>query len=310
MPTHLRSLVATGLALGCAVLAVPADARAGERGAGGTVGYDVSHPQCGTRLPAERAFAVVGVNGGIATTQNECLTEQWEWATGASGAVAGQPPAQLYVNTANPGEVRDEVTTWPDDGRNRYGTCDGSNSAACSYEYGQQRAAAQVGMVLTGLGQSDDGAEDGADDGRDLAAEPAVPATFDGVEELAGLRWWLDVETMNTWQTDGEDPRRNNRAALEGMADHFASVGGRVGVYSSGRQWEQIVGTVPSSSSLYELDSWLAGALSLAGAVANCSDPPLVNGGRVVLTQYVVADLDHDHACTPGGPGRGPRAGG
>jgi hypothetical protein len=81
------------------------------------------------------------------------------------------------------------------------------------------------------------------------------------------------------------------------MADHLTAVGGEVGLYSTGRQWGQIVGTVPAGSSVYGLDSWLAGAESLAGAVGNCQSAPLVRGGRVVLTQYVAGDLDRDHAC-------------
>ena len=35
------------------------------------------------------------------------------WAWESTGAVPAQPRAQLYLNTANPGEVRDQVTTWP-----------------------------------------------------------------------------------------------------------------------------------------------------------------------------------------------------
>ena len=80
------------------------------------VGYDVSYPQCGTALPRDRAFAVVGVNGGLSTRANPCLAAQLAWAWGSSGAVREQPRAQVYLNTANPGELRTQVTTWPDDG--------------------------------------------------------------------------------------------------------------------------------------------------------------------------------------------------
>ncbi|WP_299954228.1 hypothetical protein [uncultured Modestobacter sp.] len=277
-----------------AVLAVAPPASAAEETGPSTVGYDVSYPQCGTELPDDAAYAVIGVNGGIATTENPCLADQWEWAHGSSGAVSAQPVAQLYVNTANPGEVRAQVSTWPRTGVNRYGVCDGGNTAACSYEYGVDRAEDDVRMVLDILG--------------DLPGDAAVTEA-----DLEGLRWWLDVETMNTWQTDGVQARRNNRATLEGMADHLTSVGGWVGLYSTGYQWGEIVGDVPRWSSLYELDSWLAGAQSWAGAVHNCRDEPLVEGGQVVLSQYVVDDLDHDHSCalpqddgaapwTPGAP--------
>ena len=279
----------TGTALVGGVLGMPMSAAA-EPVPRADVGYDVSHPQCDVTLPADAAFAIVGVNGGVATTPNPCLAEQWQWAAGSWGAV----PAQLYVNTANPGEVRDEVTTWPRSGSNRYGLCDGDNSAACSYEYGVARAEDDVQLVLDTLGDLPPG---------------TAGAGIEGPADLAGLSWWLDVETMNTWQTDGAQARRNNRATLEGMAEHLLSVGGRVGLYSTGYQWSRIVGTVPSSSSLYDLDSWLAGARSAREAAANCGDDPLVDGGRVVLAQYVDDDLDHNWSCdrnderTPGATG-------
>ncbi|MCZ2810185.1 hypothetical protein O2W15_01935 [Modestobacter sp. VKM Ac-2979] len=285
MRSTLRTAVVASAALGAAVLGAPATASAEEPGpqlrstVGSTVGYDVSYPQCDRTLPDDAAFAVIGVNGGIATTENRCLADQWEWADDSSGAVPAQPRAQLYVNTANPGEVREQVTTWPRLGVNRYGVCDGDNSAACSYEYGVDRAEDDVRIVLDTLG--------------DLDGDAAIEDRSD----LVGLRWWLDVETMNTWQTDGAAAQRNNRATLEGMTDHLESVGGRVGLYSTGYQWGEIVGDVPSWSSLHGLDSWLAGARSLSGAVANCSDSPLVDGGRVIMTQYVEDDLDHNHSC-------------
>ncbi|MGY1855422.1 hypothetical protein [Modestobacter sp. SYSU DS0290] len=288
MRSSLRALAATGLAVGAA-LAAPTAAAAAERPArDDAVGYDVSYPQCRAELPDDAAFAVVGVNGGLATTPNRCLPEQWAWAAGASGEVPGQPPVQFYVNTANPGQVRDQVTTWPELGSNRYGVCDGGNSAACSYEYGVARAAGDVRIVLAAA--------------RELAAEddaPAEVAAVQDVTDLAGYRWWLDVETMNTWQTGGADVRRNNRATLEGMTDHFTALGGEVGLYSTGYQWRQIVGQVPEESSLTGLDSWLAGADDRSDAARTCRSSPLVDGGEVTLVQYVVGRLDHDRACTP-----------
>ena len=116
----LRSVVVVALAVVAALLAVPGTASAAPT----TVGYDVSYPQCGTLLPQDRAFAIIGVNGGLSTRANPCLAAQLNWAWEASGAVAAQPRAQLYLNTANPGELRDQVTTWPTRGATPYGSCD------------------------------------------------------------------------------------------------------------------------------------------------------------------------------------------
>ena len=253
-----------------AVLAVPGTASAAPT----TVGYDVSYPQCKVPLPSDRAFAVVGVNGGLSTKANPCLSTQLSWAWKSSGAVRAQPRAQLYLNTANPGEVRSQVVTWPKGGSTPYGTCDGSNSAACSYQYGWERASNSVTAFF----------------------EPAAQAAR--VEtDVDDYTWWLDVETMNTWQSGSSEAKARNRATLEGMTDYLDSQDARVGLYSTGKQWGQIVGTVPDSSTLAELPSWLAGATSLSGAKGNCSKDALVPDGKVTLTQYVQSGWDRNYSC-------------
>src|SRR3954452_12155896 len=71
-------------------------------------GNDISWPQCGKALPKGQAFGIVGVNGGKATTTNPCLTSQLNWAAGSTGQATDQPKVQVYVNTANPGEVLEQ----------------------------------------------------------------------------------------------------------------------------------------------------------------------------------------------------------
>lgn len=238
-----------------------------------TVGYDVSHPQCDTQLPIGQAFGVVGVNGGLATAANPCLAEQLAWAWTSAGGTA-QPEAQLYLNTANPGELRDQVSTWPSVGATPYGSCSGDNSAACSWEYGWQRAEHSVTSFF------------------------APAATAAGVSDSPGSYvWWLDVETANTWQSGSTEALARNRATLEGMTAYLTMAGAEVGIYSVGPQWERIVGTVGESSPLYRLDSWLAGATNPWDAAGNCAQPPLVAGGRVELAQYVMFGLDRNRSC-------------
>jgi hypothetical protein len=228
-------------------------------------GNDVSWPQCGKALPKGQTFAIVGVNNGLANTTNPCLKTQLTWA-GTSRGGTGQPLVALYVNTANPGKAG---SWWPTSNTyggtlvaNPYGECRSeSYDEACSYMYGYARA---------------------YDD-----------ANIRGISNPASYMWWLDVETGNSWSTD----TGANRADLEGMAAFFASIGARTGLYSSGTQWAQIVGVVPSSSNLYRLPSWLAGARTLAGAKRNCSDAPLTAGGEVTVTQYVSGGFDYDHSC-------------
>ncbi len=242
-----------------------------------SIGFDVSWPQCAATLPTGQAFAIVGVNNGLANNTNPCLAAQLAWAHTSSGTTS-QPRAALYVNTANPGLLGSWWPTsnvYPDGSLtpvpNPYGTCAGDEDAACAYIYGYAKA---------------------YDD-----------ATIRGVVDPASYFWWLDVETENSWKGSPTA----NRADLEGMAHYFTEVLGAagVGIYSTTYQWTQIVGSTgpvisptipPAASILNGLPSWIAGATSLAGAQANCSTEPLT-GGRVTVTQYLLNGLDHNHAC-------------
>jgi hypothetical protein len=277
MRRRLRSLFVVALAVAAALLAAPGTAIAAPTATTATstrVGYDVSHPQCGTTLPTARAFAIVGVNGGLATRTNRCLAEQLSWAWRSNGVVTAQPKAQLYLNTANPGQVRHLVTTWPATGSTPYGSCDGTNSRACSWQYGWERAQNSVVSFFRPAARA--------------ARVDSQPVRY---------TWWLDVETMNTWQEGSPEALARNRATLEGMTAYLVSRGAKVGLYSTGQQWAQIAGSVPSGSNLAGRPSWLAGSTSLTDARSDCADTPLVPRSRVTLTQYVVDGLDRNHSC-------------
>lgn len=244
-------------------------------------GNDISWPQCGIKVPTTQAFGIVGVNGGLATTTNACLKDQLVWANRSLGGT-NQDKVQLYVNTANPGGLG--VASWPvsnvdsvgNSTNNSYGVCDGSDSLACAWQYGWNRAAEDVVLRF----------------------QPA--ANQAGVSNLASAYiWWLDVETSNTWKTAGNIfNNQSNVAVIEGMTSYFKSVGGRVGLYSTAYQWGQIVGSsVTATSNLNGLPSWLAGATSLNSAKQTCSSKPLTLNGTVVLTQYISKNLDYDYSC-------------
>ncbi|MDQ0754575.1 hypothetical protein [Arthrobacter sp. B3I4] len=257
---RVRSVLAAAAAALLTFAAAPAEAATGPG-----PGNDVSWPQCGKALPKGQSFGIVGVNDGLASNTNPCLGTQLTWA-GTSTGGTGQPLVALYVNTGNPGAAG---SWWPSSNTyrgtavaNPYGDCTaGSYGAACSYMYGYAKA---------------------YDD-----------ATIRGISNPASYLWWLDVETGNSWSAD----TLANRADLEGMAAYFASIGARTGLYSARSQWDQIVGTVPSTSNLYRLPSWLAGSRSLATAKRKCDDAPLTAGGHVTLTQYVSGGFDYDHSC-------------
>lgn len=61
-------------------------------------GYDVSHPQCKSKLPtAPVGFAIVGLNRGKPFTANPCFETQWNWAKTHDGVA-------VYINTADPND--------------------------------------------------------------------------------------------------------------------------------------------------------------------------------------------------------------
>ena len=285
-------------------------------------GIDISWPQCGKPFPKGQAFGIVGVNGGKVTNTNPCLAEQLRWAAGSGGQVTAQDKVQLYVNTANPGEVLEQyaVTSWPTtniDSRNHvtlgnenpllnnpYGECTTTegvyrgytNDMACSWQYGWNRAVETV------------------DERFNPAVSKAIAA---GVTSLASdpkaYIWWLDVETTNSWQgeNDAENvsglaaKRARNTATLEAMKAFYHSEGiTRVGLYSTSLQWGRIVGSTindPASTTgdnLNGLDGWLAGAANLSDAQKRCtSNGPLTNLGRVSLVQYIAKNLDYNYSC-------------
>jgi len=229
-------------------------------------GNDVSYPQCGKSLPTNQAFGIFGVNDGLANTTNPCLATEITWAQSSTGTTS-QPKAALYVNTANPGNLG--VADWPMSNvdpvtglidADPYGACTGGDTAACAWQYGWNMA--------------------------DLDAQER------GVTGPAAYRWWLDVETGNSWESNTV----NNRADLEGMVAYFQGLGATVGVYSTSYEWSKIAGTVTSTSSLYSLADWIPGARSLSGAKTNCGLRPLTGGGLVTVTQWTAA-IDGDYAC-------------
>jgi hypothetical protein len=231
-------------------------------------GLDISFPQCAPRshidFPTDIAFAVVGVNGGIASKSNPCFLSEYEFALLLSGNTE-QPHASVYVNTGNPAlggawwPTRDR-TQAGSEVENPNGACAGLAGAACAYVYGYSMAEADYRRVSKSLSR---------------------------VPDL----WWLDVETSNTWQPDVTA----NAASITGMVDYFQSKGLQVGLYSTSYQWNRIAGVTSLDSHLAGLQSWLAGA-SYWGAAADCERSPLTPGGTVTMVQYV-SILDADYSC-------------
>lgn len=281
-----RLVSAVVLALSILTILAPGTVQAAGKKAASNdpVGYDISYPQCGKKLPTSAAFVIVGVNGGTMANTNPCLSTQLAWAKRATAKnTTKQPSIQLYVNTGNPGNFIADIMTWPTDNVDRsgtstdnpYGLCTGANDLPCSWQYGWNRA------------------EEAVSDRFVPAAQKA------GVSrQVSDYTWWLDVELANTWQVGSSEAFARNTATLEGMAAYFTNVsrGANIGLYSTALQWSGVTDATKSNV-FVGLPNWRPSGSTLTNAVANCKATPLTDGGSIVMTQYVQGGIDKNHSC-------------
>ena len=235
-----------------------------------TTGYDASYPQCSGTYPSNPLFGLVGVNGGLANNANRCLGGELHWARGTPGQKhPKQPSVSLYIDTGNPGGHH--VSDWPSGGTApAYGSCNGRLTNACSYLYGEQRAAHSYHLV----------------------------AVFDPVSAKTAP-WWLDVELTASWA----GTYQLNIAALRGFIGGLRNAGarGQIGIYSTRAQWKDITGlTAQTTPAAFNgrLPDWVAGTeATLTQARQNCTSGGFT-GLRPTLAQYRIHSLDADLRCT------------
>jgi hypothetical protein len=238
-------------------------------GSSSTTGYDASYPQCSGSYPPHPLFGIVGVNGGLANKANPCLGGELHWARNTPGQERPkQPSLSLYVDTANPGAHN--VADWPSGGTTPlYAACNGKLTNACSYIYGEQRAAHSYRLVA--------------------ALDPVAAKT---------APWWLDVELAASWA----GTYQLNIAALQGFIAglHNAGATGPIGIYSTSPQWHEITGlTAQTTQTAFNgpLRDWVAGTkATLTQARQNCTNGGFT-GVAPTLAQYRIGSLDADLRC-------------
>ena len=217
----------------------------------GTLGYDVSFPQCNTRMPRGADFAIVGVTNGLPWSASPCLKAQFEWAESLPH------PAAFYTNTANPGPIS---PYWNRPGPKVCADPKSKTDVGCSYNYGWNAAEQAYGVAVS-----------------------ATSAT-----DARSHYWWLDVETMNSW--NGSKPA--NAATVQGYLDYFNSRGvAGVGVYSTATQWSVITG----GARIAGVPSWVATGATAKSASRYCGAG--FTGGPVWLVQYPSKGLDANYVC-------------
>jgi hypothetical protein len=246
----------------------------------GLVARDVSFPQCGGALPGrgDSDAGILGTNNGVSFTRNPCLVTQLAWAKRLA-----LPPA-FYANTGNPGPRRAEH--WPF-GQVSPKSCTMAepNSLGCSYDYGWNAAWESYGAAT--------------DAAQRLHRVDRANARY----RAANVEWWLDVETMNSWQAiDGPATvaaQRRDVATIQGEVDalRFAGVQ-QVGIYSTRFQWGLITGGAKVTNGRFAwTPQWLAGFDSHDAAAAGCRHRGFT-GGPVRMTQYLGADgFDANVVC-------------
>ncbi|HEY5077000.1 MAG TPA: hypothetical protein VIJ48_05815 [Acidimicrobiia bacterium] len=271
-----RAVVARGAAASFAAARFAAN--------GGIVARDISFPQCVGSMPRVRGatLGVLGANNGTSYTRNPCLVTELAWAKRLPGAPA------FYANTANPGPGHS--AHWPlGQSAPRVCTASDPNSSGCSYDYGWNAALQSFAVA--------------ADAAQRLHHVDRANARY----RAANVDWWLDVETMNSWQAvEGHataTAQRRDVATLVGEIDALRSAGvARVGAYSTAYQWNLITGgTNLTHRTFADIPQWLAGYESHTAATAGCGDRGFTSG-PVVMTQYLGRDgFDADVLCTSSG---------
>jgi hypothetical protein len=250
--------------------AVPASAAAPTatvlKFASGNIGYDISYPQCNGRFPAGGDFRIVGVNAGRTFHPNPCLG-------------AGDGPSELrwagrfatfYANTGSPGPHLSKQ--WPI-GQRFPRRCDPATplSTGCAYDYGWNAAKDSYLTAVRAyisLGWAPKGA----------------------TRTPVNNRWWLDVETSNSWRRN----KQLNVATLQGAVAFLQSRDAvTVGFYSAPWMWSAITG---SSRAFSNHPSWVAGSSTLRGAHRACKAAGFT-GGQVKLAQFPRNGFDGNLAC-------------
>jgi hypothetical protein len=175
-----------------------------------SAGIDVSYPLCNTLNlltttvdGVSSQFAVVGVTGGRAFTQNRCFAEEYQ-ALSQQGL-----PVSFYFNLSAPrGQGAGSGQAGPQ------GTCASGDLACESYNFGWNAA----DYAYTFVQQT-----------ADSLGLPLIPSP-----------WWLDVERANYWSPNTSLNDQVIQGAIDYLQ---ATVSGSTpGIYSIDSNWRSIAG--------------------------------------------------------------------
>lgn len=121
------------------------------------------------------------------------------------------------------------------------------------------------------------------------AAADAI--SYTNSQGISSGKWWLDVETANTWTSDV----LQNQKSLQGEYDALVANGATtIGVYSTTVQWQSVTGGWQNN-----WPSWGATTWTTASRAKSYCTGHQFTGGPSLLMQYKSkqSKLDQDVAC-------------
>jgi hypothetical protein len=121
------------------------------------------------------------------------------------------------------------------------------------------------------------------------AAKDAI--AYANAQGISSTKWWLDVETSNTWSSN----TLQNQKSLQGEYDLLAANGATtVGIYSTSAQWQSITGGWQNNWPNWGATTWT----TAKQAQSYCTGHQFT-GGASLLMQYKTkqSKVDQDVAC-------------
>ncbi len=278
----------------------------------GSIGYDISHPQCGSRYPGSpgsfratppgtptmttwrgRMAVEVSAVQPPSTTTTRPPAPVPQGVKGGSAltfGIIGVDSGNPFISATYPGNpcLADEYAHAP--------------NPALYVNTGYDPSYTNANHTLPDCTAKSGGVSGSADQkaawavGCSEAEKDLTYVTAQGINNTGG--WWLDVETGNSWcglaGTSCTD-KTLNQYSIQGLIDTLLAAGASpVGIYSNKTQWSMIVGanTVHGQTA----DWYASGTSTAQGGAPFCAGTYSFTGDPIKLVQFVSA-YDYNYAC-------------